>query len=461
MEELMPRLRILLALITLALTQTAQAADVLLPTADLVERLLPTMVKIETRQVTMVPGTDGKPPTFVEKPNFGSGFIIGADGVIVTNWHVIAEAREITVVLHDDTRLEAEIIYRAPIDLAVIKVHLPTPLPVVTYGNSDTLRPGQTVIAIGNPLSVGVTVTKGIVSAINKGLGTSIWDDYIQTDASLNKGNSGGPLFNDRGELVGVNSILVTPGTTGGSVGLGFAIPVNDLLFVLERWKRYGRVRVGWLGAEIAAVTPDIAEAWGLLRPEGVLVVDAPPGTAAAQAGLLPGDVLLRIGESDAANIRTVYRAFGGAPIDSKLPVVVRRQNESFTVDITVVDAPASVTEPKADAPLPPLPAIVERRDLGLTLARATDALRKTFQIPSKRDGLVVTAVAADSVAARHGIVPGTLILVVQHYPVSTPEDFLTRLDEARKAGRERVFMVFAEKEGVRWDTYPLNPGQR
>ena len=238
-------LRALLFATLVLLAPSARAEDPLLPTADLVARLLPTMVRIETRKVTKVDGVDGKPATFTEKPSFGSGFIIEADGIILTNWHVIASSREITVILDDNTRLKAEVLYRAPIDLAVLKVKAPSPLPVVIFGDSDKVRRGDTAIAIGNPLGVGVTVTKGIVSAINKGLDTSIWDDFIQIDAALNQGNSGGPLFNDRGELIGVDSALITTGDNGGSVGLGFAIPANDVLYILERWRKYGRVRAG------------------------------------------------------------------------------------------------------------------------------------------------------------------------------------------------------------------------
>ena len=447
-------LRALLFAALMFVAPSARAEDPLLPTPDLVARLLPTMVRIETRKVTKVDGVDGKPATFTEKPSFGSGFIIEADGIILTNWHVIASSREITVILDDNTRLKAEVLYRAPIDLAVLKVKAPSPLPVVIFGDSDKVRRGDTAIAIGNPLGVGVTVTKGIVSAINKGLDTSIWDDFIQIDAALNQGNSGGPLFNDRGELIGVDSALITTGDNGGSVGLGFAIPANDVLYILERWRQYGRVRTGWLGADLANVTPDIALAWGMAKPNGVVIVSVPAGTAAAEAGLLPGDIIVRIGTSEVTSARTVYRAFGGAPIGGKLDLTVERQAQRMLIPTSVGEAPRSITDPPAEEPLPAEIKADQRRDLGLTLARVTDKLRKDLKIASPRDGLVVTAVAPNSVAALGGIHVGSLIIAVQQFPATTPEAFLERLDEARKLGRRRVFLVFADKASVRWSTY-------
>ena len=273
-----------------ATTPTAHAGEIGVDLSDLVPKLLPAVVNISTRQ--LVVSTTGKPGQISDqsastRQSLGSGFIIDASGVIVTNNHVIANAYDITVTLQDNQELKATLVATSTVaDLAVLKVNAAKPLPTVAFGDSSVLRVGQPVVAIGNPLGLGGSVSAGIISALNRDLMSSPYDDYIQTDAAINHGNSGGPLFNLKGEVIGVNTAIFSPLPQGGSIGLGFSIPSDSVQFVIGQLRKYGTVRAGFLGAHIQQVTADIAQSVGLTEITGAIVDDVVPGGPGRQGAV-------------------------------------------------------------------------------------------------------------------------------------------------------------------------------
>ena len=426
--------------------------------ADMIAQVLPAVVRIEIIRVTVEPeGGPGQRSVVTERPQYGSGFVVDPSGIIMTNLHDVDFARKITVILADHRRLPAQIVYRAPIDLALLKIPAVEPLPVITWGDSNAMAPGDPVFAIGNPLGVGITVTTGIISAVHKSLGTSLIDDYLQTDAAINQGNSGGPLLNISGGVVGINSALITPASSSGSVGLGFAISSNDARFVLDQWNRLGGLRGGWLGATLAPVTPQIADAWGLQRPDGAIITAVLPGLAAATAGLRPGDFIQWLDGHPVSEPRGVYRHFFGADIGSIVRLGIQRDGEPLTIPVAVRPAPRDITDAAPSPVLPQGLTIGVRRDLGMTLAAATDILRKTWKITSSQAGLVVVAVSPGTAAARAGIVAGTLLVRMQGLPVTTVDAFLDQVDLARKGGRHWGVVFCAEGDGIRPVAVPLN----
>lgn len=447
----------LIAVVAILAAGSGRAAEPVPGVADMIARVLPSVVRIEAMRVTVASeGGPGQARVATEKLSFGSGFVVGTEGLIMTNLHDVASARNITIILPDDSRVPVRVVFRAPIDLALLKIDVPTPLPVIVWGDSDRVRPGDLAFAVGNPLGVGVTVTSGIISAVHKSLGTSVIDDYLQTDAALNQGNSGGPLLNEAGEVIGINSALITPASSSGSVGLGFAIPSNDAKFVLDQWRRFGGLRGGWLGAKLTAMTPEIAAAWGLRRPEGAIVTAVPSGTPAAAAGLRPGDYIRRIEGSTVTDARTLYRQFFAAEIGSTLTLGVEREFQRVPIVVTVGAAPAEITAPEAEPKLPPRPAIIARPDLGMTLAPVTDALRKTWHIKGALEGLVVVSVLPGTAATKAGIIPGMLVVRVQQYGVATPQAFVDWVGQVQKAGRSWVAVFVADGEVLRPLALPL-----
>ncbi len=420
----------------------AAASDVAGDVSDLVPRLLPAVVNISTRQL-IVQQQPGKPGQVAQqtststRQSLGSGFLIDPSGLIVTNNHVIANAYDITVTLQDNQELKATLVATSTVaDLAVLKVNAAKPLPTVPFGESAGLKVGQPVIAIGNPLGLGGSVSVGIVSALNRDLMSSPYDDFIQTDAAINHGNSGGPLFNLKGEVIGVNTAIFSPLPQGGSIGLGFSIPADNVQFVVGQLRKYGTVRAGFLGAHIQQVTPDIARAVRLPDFTGAIVDDVVPGGPAAQAGVEAGDVILRVGEQMITDTRAVARAIAVQPIGSTTDLVVWRGGQEVALRVHVAEWPGDLVASGPGAPPPPAPkpaGDMESADMGLRLAPLTDVLRKKYGLPASQKGIVVTEVSPLSAGYDRGLSPGDVIEKAQTQTVTS----LTELRQKVQAERQ------------------------
>ncbi|NNU80258.1 DegQ family serine endoprotease [Halovulum dunhuangense] len=429
--------------------------------ADLAQRLSPAVVNITTTTVIatdqgispMVP--EGSPledffRDFLDRQGpqqrerrgsaLGSGFVISADGYIVTNNHVIESADEILVEFFDGLgELPAEVVGTDPrTDIALLKVEPNQPLPFVPFGDSDGARVGDWVLAIGNPLGQGFSVSAGIISARNRSL-QGAYDDFIQTDAAINRGNSGGPLFNMAGEVIGVNTAILSP--NGGSIGIGFAMSSSVVTRVVDQLKEFGETRRGWLGVSIQNVTPDVAEAMGLDSAAGALVTDVPPGPA-MDAGILVGDVILNFAGQDVADTRELVRMVGNTDVGSVARVVVFRDGGTQTLRVTLgrrEEAEANYQPGGGGAPdLPQVPETV----LGMTLSALTPELRAELGLPEDERGVAITEMDETSEAFDKGLRPGDVIAEIGQQPVSTPQDVAARFSDAAEAGRRSVLML-------------------
>src|SRR4051794_27923639 len=321
--------------------------------------------------------------------SLGSGFVIDADGLIVTNNHVIADADEITAVFNDGSKLKAELIGKdSKTDLALLRVKPDKPLKAVKFGNSDKLRLGEWVIAIGNPFSLGGSVTAGIVSARNRDINSGPYDNYIQTDAAINRGNSGGPLFNLDGEVIGVNTAIISP--SGGSIGIGFAVPSVTAMAVLDQLREFKEVRRGWLGVKIQQVTDEIAESLNIKPARGALVAGVDDKGPARPAGIEPGDVIIRFDGKDIKEMRDLPKIVGDTPVGKDVPVVVIRQGKEETKTRRLA-RPEHTPQPRSMKDhTPPEEKPVVQKALGLNLANLSDDLRKKYKIKESVKGVVI-----------------------------------------------------------------------
>jgi serine protease Do len=461
----------------LALAQPAGARDVPESFAELVDKLMPTVVNITTTQNVPQQGPrlrdmpqlpPGSPfeelfKEFFDKrggeeqkrrgTSLGSGFIIDGDGYIVTNNHVIQGAEDITVILRDDTQLKAKLIGSdSRIDVALLKVEPPNkkPLPAIKWGDSDKERVGDWVIAIGNPFGLGHSVTAGIISARGRSLNDSL-DDYLQTDAAINKGNSGGPLFNGNGEVIGVNTAIYSP--SGTNAGLAFSIPSNLVKQVADQLREFGRVRRGWIGVSYQSVTDDIADSFGLDRARGVLVANVVADGPAAKAGIKRNDIIVNFGGQDVLDLRRFPRIVANARVGSTVDVTVWRQGKEVPLKLRVAEqeeadkqnAAAQGTPKKPVTPDKPVTSTIEQ--LGLTLQKVSDQLREKYGLSDQVKGVVITKVEAGSPAAEKQLQPGDVILEVDQKPVTAPQevaDVVAKLQQQKK----RSVLLFLERQG-------------
>ena len=370
----------------------------------------------------------------------GSGFVISEDGYIVTNNHVIEGADEINIEFFNGDELTAELVGTDPnTDIALLKVAADGPLPFVPFGDSDSARVGDWVVAMGNPLGQGFSVSAGIVSARNRALSGS-YDDYIQTDAAINRGNSGGPLFNMDGQVLGVNTAILSP--NGGSIGIGFSMASNVVTRVVDQLQEFGETRRGWLGVRIQDVTDDIAEAIGLENTEGALVTSVPEGPA-KEGGMQDGDVILSFAGVDVADTRGLVRQVGNSPVGETVRVVVFRDGETLTLRVTLGRREEAEGAVPAAAPAPEQDDTPETKEvLGLTLSTLTDELREQLGVAEDQVGLAVTDVDETSEAFEKGLRAGDVITEAGQQKVATIVEFEERLEEVKEAGRKSLLLL-------------------
>jgi serine protease Do len=380
--------------------------------------------------------------------SLGSGFIIDTSGIVVTNNHVIADADEINVIMNDGSKIKAELVgVDKKTDLAVLKFKPVKPLVAVKFGDSDRLRLGEWVIAIGNPFSLGGTVTAGIVSARNRDIASGPYDNYIQTDAAINRGNSGGPLFNLDGEVIGVNTLIISP--TGGSIGIGFAVPSKTVAGVVDQLRQFGELRRGWLGVRIQQVTDEIAESLNIKPARGALIAGVEDKGPAKPAGIEPGDVVVRFDGKDIKEPKDLSRVVADTAVGKEVDVVVIRKGEEQTKKVTLgrledndKPVPASVKTPEpAEKP-------VTQRALGLDLATLSKDLRSRYKIKDTVKGVIITNVEGASDAAEKRLTAGEVIVEVAQEAVSNAADVKKRVDQLKKDGKKSVLLLVSNAEG-------------
>ena len=439
--------------------------------ADLVDDLLPVVVNISTTQVAeRSPGTEefeeffrefferrgGEPQQRRRQSSLGSGFIIDADGYIVTNHHVVAEADQITVRLHDDREFEADLVGSdEKTDIAVLKIESGLGLPSTNWGDSEGTRIGDWVIAIGNPFGLGGTVTAGIVSARQRDINSGPYDDFIQTDAAINRGNSGGPMFNLDGRVIGINSAIFSP--SGGSIGIGFAIPSNLARNIVEQLREGGTVRRGWLGVRIQTVTEELAEGMRLDEPSGALVASVTEEGPAERAGIQQGDVILEFDGRKVPDMRKLPRMVAETPIGKDVDVVVWRKGERVTVQVLLGDldqvtmASATTGVGEGDSQTGSI------GDLGLSLSKITPTLRERYELDERTGGVVITDVDEAGTAAEKGLRAGDVIVEVDQEPVGNPDDVASRVSKARDEGYRVVTLLVFRQGEFQWVAVKLD----
>ncbi len=454
--------------------------------ADLTSRLSPAVVNVSTTQKVEVgrgrggapsspleelfrrfqeqQGEDGGAPVTREATSLGSGFIIDPSGYIVTNNHVISagEGRgpavdTITVTLSDRREYKARLIGRDPLtDMALLKIDA-TDLPFVKFGNSQGVRVGDWAIAIGNPFGLGGTVTAGIVSALHRNIGSGQYDRYIQTDASINQGNSGGPLFDLDGNVIGINTAIFSP--TGGNVGLGFSIPAELAFPVIQQLRATGTVKRGYLGIGIQPLSSSIAAGLGLPKDKGEIIASVEPSGPAARAGLKQGDVVLRINNSDVTYDNTLSYIVANTPVGTTVPIDVIRDGQRRTINATVAMRPAeSIVQARAGLAPEGEDSAEAQKDagtesakasLGITLQPLTPQLRQQLRVPETVRGVVIAGISPGSNAASEGLKRGDVILQINQRPVTTPAEAAAAVEAAKKAGRDTVLMLVQSGTGA------------
>ncbi|CAN5249692.1 Do family serine endopeptidase [soil metagenome] len=396
--------------------------------------------------------------------SLGSGFVIDASGIIVTNNHVIEGADEITVNFTDGSKLTAKLIgHDDKTDLAVLQVTPPKPLTQVKFGDSNKIRVGDWVMAIGNPFGLGGTVTLGIVSARNRDINSGPYDNFIQTDASINRGNSGGPLFNMDGDVIGINTAIISP--SGGSIGIGFAVPSEIAVTVIDQLRQFGEMHRGWLGVRIQQVTDEVASGLAMGGPaRGALVASVDGKGPAAAAGISAGDVILEFAGQSIDAMHELPRIVAGQPVGKKVKVRVLRKGKEELIDVTLgrLEEAEKTTTAAKDAPGKPKEEpkptpMISTGPLGLSLSDMSPDLRTKYAIKDSVSGVVVTGVADNSPAADKRVQPGDVIIEIAQQAVKSADEVVKRLAELKTAGRKNALLAIVTKNGDQhWVALPI-----
>ncbi len=457
--------------------------------ADLAEKLLPAVVNVSTTQTIASGGDNGMelPPEFEIPPgspfedffkNFmqkhgqdgqdgssgkkgkqhkrkatalGSGFIIDPAGYIVTNYHVIQDADEINVILQDDTNLSATVVGRdKKTDLALLKVTAKKPLPAVVWGDSEKARVGDWILAIGNPYGLGGTVTSGIISARARDIQSGPYDEYLQTDAPINRGNSGGPMFNMDGEVIGINTAIFSP--SGGSIGIGFAIPSALAKNIVGQLREQGHIRRGWLGVKIQTVTQDIADGLNLGKARGALVSSVAPDGPAAKAGIQAGDVITNFDGKEVTEMRRLPLMVAETDVDHTATVTIVRKGSEKTLKVKVGELKGKdddAEEEKAGETNAPaaIDGLEKLDDLDISIAPITDTMRQRYEIKKGTAGVVVTTVAPDGLGAEQGLQSGDVISEAAQNEIKSPKDLAEQVKSAKKSGKPLLLLVNRKDE--------------
>ncbi|HEY7978524.1 MAG TPA: Do family serine endopeptidase [Rhizomicrobium sp.] len=435
--------------------------------ADLVERVSPAVVTITVEeQVKQQAGID---PAQIPEPfrdffnqfggqgqqgaprkaiSMGSGFVINKDGFIVTNNHVVADGKKITVKFPDGREFNAKLIGTdAATDVALLKVKSDKPLPSVEFGDDRQVRVGDWVIAVGNPFGLSNTVTAGIVSSIGRDVGNGPYTDFIQIDAPINRGNSGGPTFNIQGKVIGMNSMIFSP--SGGSVGIGFAIPATTIHDVVAQLQAHGRVARGYLGVEIQSITPEMAASLGSKTMKGAIVASVSPGGPAAQAGMMAGDIVLAVNGKPVEDSRDLTRRVAGLPAGGTAAFTLMRNGTTKTVTAKIgakKDTQVASNSPQKDSRAP-----ATAQAMGLGLAALTPETRHAFNLGDNVIGVVVTKVDPNSDAADKGLEPGDVLVSIANRPVRSPQDVKASVAAAQAAHRDTVLVLVSGQGGQRF----------
>jgi serine protease Do len=428
----------------------------------MVAKLLPSVVSIYVRTAAQEAAGNGQGQARqYSKSTQGSGFIIDSSGYIITNHHVIENAYDITVVMEDGRYLKAALIGKLKrVDLALLKVESSRPLPAITFGDSGKMIPGDTVLAMGNPLGLGGTVTRGIVSALNRNISETPFDDFMQVDAAINHGNSGGPLFNTAGEVVGVNTAFFSP--DGGSSGLGFAIPSNDVVWIIDQLRSRKGLRPGWVDLQVQSVSDEIAEAFDLTSPGGAIVVGVKPESIASKAGVHEGDIVLRFNNQPIQDVRSLAREVGKTEPGQTAPMQVWRDGQTATLSIPVVEwhGVGGINGIPPDTHDAAVAQGLKAPHLGLSLVPLSSDQRRIWGISVNQKGVMISSVTPFSIADNHELRPGEIIVKVFDTAVNMPDDVprLIRASHDKKA-RYVAFLV-ANDNGTRWVPVPIAAGQ-
>ena len=393
------------------------------------------------------------PPRAERKTNsLGSGFVIDPSGIIITNNHVIADANDVTVIFDDGRKLKAKVIGKdSKVDVAVLKVKADKPLKWVKFGDSDKVRVGDWVMAVGNPFGLGGTVTAGIISARNRNIDSGPYDNFFQTDAAINKGNSGGPLFDMNGEVIGINTAILSP--SGGSIGIGFATPADTVLPVIQQLEKYGETRRGWLGVHIQNVDDSIAESLNLGKIRGALVANTDPNGPAKLAGIQAGDVIVKFAGTNIKDAHELPKLVASAQVGEAVPVVVFRQGKELIKTVKLgrledsekkaVVQSAAATPDKSAIPTP------VQKAIGMTFTDLNETSRLKFSIKREiASGVVVSDVDPDSPAAEKHIQPGEVIEEINQDPVKNPADIAKKLQSLKNDGKKLALLLVASPQG-------------